>query len=463
METYVELAREIPIVKEVDVLVVGGGPAGLGAALSANRLGCQTLLIEHYAFLGGLSTTAYVPLLPIWLLAPHPNEGRPLVGGIAQEYVRELVERGGTIDPAEALDLLQLNTPFLPFERTWVIHDFEIVKRVYASLLSETGVEVWTHNLGTRAIMEEDRVAGVIVENKSGRQAVKAQCVVDCSGDGDIAASAGCQYECVKHDKGLPATLPFILGNVDNERARELFRKDPGLRNLLAKKRPRFIHEVESVLPGFPQVISVPFPQIPGPADPKYAPLLQEHALLIWGAHVKGRDFTDARNLISAEAEARKMMWDIVDFFRKEVPGCEQAYLASSPTQIGVRETRRIQGRYQLTADDVENGQRFGDRVVRSQLGSFDPEKMWEVPPFDIPYRALVPEGVMGILVAGRCFSMDQRAISGLNPRDLITCMATGEAAGTAAALSVKGNIVPSDLSYSLLQDRLKEQGMNLD
>ena len=187
MATMIEDRREIPIYREVDVLVAGGGCAGTMAAISAARAGVRTLLIERYAFLGGAMTAQYVPLLPVWNLTKWNDEPSPLIGGLAQEICVKLNELGGTILPEYAYEAQKVGD----FPSIWFYEDFELTKLVKQEMCQEAGVELLLHSYVVDAIVDDGAVGGLIVENKSGRQAILAKVVIDTTGDGDVAAAAG--------------------------------------------------------------------------------------------------------------------------------------------------------------------------------------------------------------------------------------------------------------------------------
>ncbi|MCL4458894.1 MAG: FAD-dependent oxidoreductase [Chloroflexi bacterium] len=477
MNVVVEPQREVPVVQRVDVVVAGGGPAGFAAALAAARNGATVLLVERYGFLGGMSSAGYVILLPLWLLGPFGSEGRSLLGGIAQEIVEVLEEMGGSVKPGEAYTLLKQGRPLLPYQPAWIPHDFEMMKMAMLRMLRRAGVRLRLHSLAVGAVKDGQHVTGVIVESKSGREAILADVTIDATGDGDIAFAAGASCEQTKGGEVLPVTLPFYLGNVDIDRVQKYLKQDSGLKRVLKEKgRAHFsayselAFQLTQVLQGrsidseaeLSLTLSLQLIHPPAAYPPRYDQLLRYSELGVWGAHSFGRDITDVQDLTEAEMETRERAMAIADFLRKYVPGFERAYLATTATQIGTRESRRILGDYLLTAADVQQGRRFSDVIARSQKGEWDPAENEKNPAFDIPYRCLLPRGLEGILVAGRCISMDHQAATFLSPRDISTCMATGEAAGTAAASAVQNKVKPRALSIAILRSRLQKQGVNL-
>ena len=459
MEFIVE-QKKTSIIKRVNVIVVGGGPAGFGAAIAAAEIGAKTLLIERYGFLGGMSTAGLVRYLPIDKLTPIESYGekKPLQGGIVQELVQRLIELGGAIDPATSYP------SSIGFE-TFFPTDPEILKVVLPAMVRESGAEILLHSLAVDVVREDHMVKGVIIESKSGRQAVLADVVIDASGDADIAAAAGAEYE--KHNKPLMMTLNGALANVNIEKAIKYSRMEG------REEFNRLVQEAvekgdlaaveQQVLPEVPPIEVKP-PIVLNP-DKLPANWHRRGETLGWMESVPG-DCTNVQDLTRAELTAREAVLRIVNFFRKYVPGYENAYLSYTATQIGLRESRRVLGDYVLTADrDIREGMKHKDVVVRCRTGdardlsTYTPEL---APVWDIPYRCIVPKRIDGLLVAGRCISIDHKAATLLSPRDISTCIALGQAAGTAAALSVKVNVEPRKLDIKKLQETLIKQGANL-
>lgn len=411
MRTVTSASVEIPIIKDKEVVVVGGGPGGIPAAIAAARNGANTLLIERYGFLGGMATAGLMACINGFRNQRPPNDLQT-VRGIPQEIIQRLYKLGGTSlmtsYPQDPKDIEKGELPYC------VGIDPELMKYVTLKMVKEAGVEVLFHSFAVEAIVDEAKVKGVIIASKSGRQAVFARVVVDASGDGDIAASAGALYKKAnkKDAHFMPMTLMFRMANVDSEKI---------------KRDPRGI--------------------------------LIDKTLVSWGPSIAGRDGTRVEDLTDAEIEAREEMICMVEEWKKR-PGMENAYLIQTATTIGVRETRRIVGEYTLTEKDALEGKRFKDVVAISAnpVPAYYKERyFFKHEGFDIPYRCLIPQKIENLILSGRCISAEPVPFQ--SARSMAPAMAVGQAAGTAAALCVKTQGTPRDLNVRILQSKLTERG----
>ena len=439
-----EPARETSVLAETDVIVCGGGPAGVGAALAAARNGARTLLIERGICLGGMATAGLMNRL-----GPYHDQKRPVVAGIPGEVLASLVAVGAA-------------HPSMPCsrqdpERYWVPFDPETLKVVLDEMMQEAGVEVLFDVFAVGAIVDANAMAGVIVEGKMGRRAIQAKVVVDATGDGDVAARAGAPWVKGRQEDGLmqPITLMNKLHNQDW----------PTAKRYVSEHRDRLLRLREDAARGCdaaPKSIAV------GTDN-----LLRADETYFNGQHVHGIDGTDPRQITRAAIEARREIWRNLRFLQQHVPGCKTAYLASTASLLGVRESRRILGEYVLTGDDVLQARDFDDAVARYacwiDVHTIDPSK----PPgayagrgpepgtsYAIPFRCLVPRTIENLLVAGRCFSASHEGLA--SARMMPCCMAMGQAAGAAAALCVKNSVSPRGLDVALLRRQLEAQNVIL-
>ncbi len=412
-----EAARETPVYGEFDVVVCGGGTAGAAAALCAARSGASVLLLERYGYLGGLATGGLVITVPA------------LDNGVNVE-IREKLEAARTYklcpnsgDDDPAVDGL-------------IAVDPEVLKYEFVRLLLDAGVRLLLHSYIVQSLTEEGRITGVIIENKGGRMAVRAGVVVDATGDGDAAASAGAVFE-MEADP-LPVTLMSNLIGVDSGRAIAQLGSWARLRTVIEEARDRgeFSFDLEVHSKGFAPGVFAADLCYPGEVN-------------LWSGSLFGVNALDPDQLTTAEIVTREHTVRLVDFLKHNVAGFEDARIEYTASQIGVRETRRVVGGYTPTLHEVFH-ERFADAVA----------KPYATREMRIPYRSLVPNGVDNLLIAGRCMSAEQQAMVQL--RLVPVCLATGQAAGTAAALAVRESVTPRELDVGLLQRRLEEQGVDL-
>jgi hypothetical protein len=421
----VEPPRETPVAGETDVLVVGGGPAGVGAALAAARTGAQTAIVEHYGFLGGMWTAGLLnPILD--------HRGK---GGIVAELVERLAQAGALAEGPRAN------------------FDNEYCKHLLDCLMADAGVEMRLYRSAVDTICDGDRVCGVITESKSGRQALLGKVVIDCTGDGDVCARAGVPFTKGREEDGLmqSVTLFFLLADVKYRQVAH----GPDIYDML--NRAVEAHGLDYAIPyNMPSFFDLTLP---------------DHAV-VQLSHMHGYDGTNADDLSEAIIAGRKQIQDGVRVMADYVPELRGVKLVSTAAQLGVRETRHIAGRYRLEEGDLLSGRRFDDGIcvvrfsidvhgVKPVPGTQTIEVRGEkVAPYHIPYRALLPINRENLLMAGRCISGTSRAHASF--RVTGDCLAMGQAAGTAAALAVQRGIVPSELDPSALVERLKADGVCL-
>lgn len=419
-----------------DVIVAGGGASGLVAAVSAARAGARTAVVERAGCLGGNATTGMVAQY-----LGFYNRDTRVVGGIPHELTRRVQALGGSdgfaryvLAEASANPIPLLNFPFNP----------EIVKIACDEVAREAGVEIFLHSLIARPLLGDTGVEGVVIENASGRAALRAKTVIDATGDGAVAAASG--VPCAGEEPELrrnrqPCTLVFRMSNVDVKRFRAL-----------PREQKRAIAQ-EGLREGRIYWESLSFCSTPGNTD---AVSLMSRIFDI--------DALDALDLTRAELEGRQQVKSIVRFLRERVPGFENAALAAIAGRLGVRETRRVLGQYTLTEEDCVGGKRFADAVtlgagpmdLHDAKGTgvelFVPEL-----PFEIPLRCLLPQSIEGLVVTGRAMSATREANGG--SRHMGTAMSLGEAAGVYAALAARGAAKLQDPPYEEIRRQLRARG----
>lgn len=418
-----------PVVRRSGVVVVGGGPAGVSAAVAAARLGADVTLVERYSALGGLASGGMVLVLDDMVNGPEIT-----VTGLVSEYVERMAKLGLAVYPPEQ-DRVSSVEMWNRWSR-WGAFDFHSHqspkpicyavafdpdgwKRVSNDLVREAGVHLRLHSWFSHPIVEAGRLRGVVCETKAGPQAVLGDVVIDTTGDIDVAVRSGADFA---HDQYL-TTLVFRLGGVDTEAAERFEQADPRAARAINR-------DIKRLLGGAWELWWLKTP-IPG---------------VVWcnAPHMTGFDGTDPEDLTEAEFAARERIAAAVDEVRRRLPGFENCYLLDVAEQMGVRQTRLLRGEYVVTKDDVVTRRHFRDSVARGR-------------DYYTPYRALLPRGVDQLLVAGRHYSAtpDAQRIS----REIPPCMAMGQAAGTAAALAADGGITVRELDPRLVQRSLREQG----
>lgn len=443
------------------VLVVGAGSAGVTAALAAARNGADTLLVERSGFLGGISAT-----LP-WL-GFHDRDYRTVVKGLAAEFVDDLVNAGDAVPPC--LDPKCGSTFSFNFH-AWKILAF--------AKLREAGVKVLLHALFVDTLREGDRVTGIVIESKSGRTTIEADVVIDCSGDGDVAARGGVAWEKGRTKDGLvqAPTLVFRIGGVDRAQLVEACKNpDYNYREWLAphpEMRERFVRNLDDlpsfIFGGFASLVTqareagdldIPQSRVVG------VKLHRDDEFMAVMTRVLGLDPTDVDNMSDAFARIYEQIPPIVRFFRKWVPGFANCHLLEVAPIMGVRESRRIMGDYVLQAEDLFAGREFEDAVSMGgyHIDIHRPSGSWvesyNVQAYTIPFRSLIARDVENLLMAGKCISATHEAIA--STRVIPVCMGQAQAAGTAAAQAVRSARAIRDISIRDLQDTLLQQGAEI-
>jgi hypothetical protein len=437
-----EPSRRTPLFGDYEVVVLGGGPAGIATALAAGRRGRSTLLIERYGFVGGAGTAAGLSTF-CGLHAVHYGRHERVVHGIASDILDRLAAMDG------------LNTPHLTVrdQITAQSYDISAFKIAADELLAEANVEVLYHAYGAGAVMADvSRVDALFVETKSGRFAVRGSIFVDGSGDGDLAAWAGAPYEIGDGAGNMlyPSTM-FRINGVDPAKAGRAWELIPSL-----------MEEAEKMGRTFPRKKPIVRPQ----RNP-----------IEWRANltqIKNADGTavsgiDARELSYGEVEGRRQCWDVFQFIKSMTPGFDEAYIVEIAPQIGIRETRRIVGEYVLTEDDILGCRDFDDTIgvngwpVEAHVKGdvrfvFTPDGSRGFN--QIPYRIILPQRIENLFVVGRCASMSHEGQS--SARVSGPCFVMGQAAGTAADLALREGVTPRQVDVAALQDQLEAGGAYL-
>ncbi|CAM3416056.1 FAD-dependent oxidoreductase [Marinicrinis lubricantis] len=438
-----------------DVAVLGGGPAGIAAAISAARSGAKTILVERYGFLGGMSTLA---LVYPWMTF-HTATGQQVIRGIAQEIVDRLQQVNAS--PGHLRDTVG-------FVHTLTPYDPERYKLLAFEMLEEAGVELLLHSVLTDARMEKGWIQAVTVRSRSSPLTIRAKAFVDATGDGELAYLAGAPWEFGnERSKVQPMTMKFRMKGVQLEAVKRYMQQHPQEfyeKSLIDQLDELPLTGVSGFFSLWKQA-DLPLPRDgvlfftgPGPDE-----------VLVNVSRVSGLDPLKAEDLSKAEIEGRKQVFMLESFFRQWIPGFEHAYVSQVGTQIGIRETRRIIGEYVLNGEDVLSGARFPDCIARSgyPIDIHNPEGkgitanfIREGGAYDIPYRSIVPKDVDNLLLAGRCISTthEAQATTRLTP----SCMAIGEAAGAAAAITAQNHTAARDINIQQLQQRLIASGAEL-
>lgn len=464
-----EPARTIPVLAETDVLVVGSGPGGLAAAIAAAREGVQTMLLERWGSFGGNITQGLVGSIA-WYRYQRTEEA----GGIGPEFERRAEEMGASL-PSDLVqyldqDTIQLVVPQLaqspnPPPASASL-DTDLFKYVADTMVQEAGVVPILHCLAADAIMDGDTIKGVVTESKSGRQAILAKRVIDASGDADVAHHAGAPYRKSPKDELMEVAMNFGCSGVDPHE----FIRD-------AAKHLRYIRDWAKETSGkedneLTTHMVAPFDAAKEAGKiPKDVPLQSFWTTVTPLGEVRnlnavdmaGIDGTDVRDLTRAEIQGRQRVMWAINALRKYQPGFKNARLRTFATCVGVRETRKIVGAYNLTGHDVKNQARFEDSigifpefldaygvVILPTTGRY----------FQVPYGIILPQKVDNLLVAGRCVAGDKQSHAAT--REMLCCAVTGQGAGVAAAVSIKDNVTCRQVNISSVQKALKKQGVRI-
>jgi hypothetical protein len=447
LKTITESGRQTKVVRECDVVVVGGGPGGIGAAVSAARNGADTVLIERYGYLGGMGTGGLVTIIPNL----SDINGVQQIAGIQQEWVERLDQyKAATYPPKSTWGSSDKRLVDYWNERVFfyarldkvvysVLIDAEISKCVLADMVNEAKIKTYLHSWGTEPIMDDNVAKGVIFESKSGRQAVLAKVVIDATGDGDLLPYTQARYDSEIDPKIRIANLAlcFWVDRVDWVKYDDFRHENP-------QKFGELMREVMSK----------------GGQGGGFRSNLKGQENIVWFHNrYPNKSQTDVEELTRVEFQGRKQMMITWEFFKKNIPGYEQSFIVLSAPQLGTRGARRVHGDYMVTEQDMSSNEPFEDTIA--VFPDLDREEASRKRPLQyIPYRSLIPKGVENMFVACRAFSSDQPVNNFFN---LIPhCVAFGEAAGTAAALSIKQGVNIRKVNFESLRKQLLSQNVPL-
>ena len=450
-DQIVEPEKNIPVLDKCEVLVIGGGPAGLSAAISARRAGADTILMERFGCFGGVITTVGMETF-----AWYRYEGTVDSEGIGVEMEKLAAKMGGTIK--------------WPYNDSECL-DADFFKIVADHLVTEVGVRPYLHSLATEVIMEGQLIKGVITESKSGRKAILAQRVIDCTGDADIAHLAGVPYRKTSKNEMMGVTTVFSCAGVDKEKFLQYTRENTATYADWGLTWNQATTGKEDNLPS--PYLEKEF------VKAKEMGLMPKNIYTIsgsWSAlsdvgeatnlnlvHMRGYDCTDVKDLTKAEMQGRRETIYALEALKAVVPGFENAKLRNFGMTLGCRDSRKIMGRYSLTENDVKNEARFKDSI-----GIFpeflDGYNVLILPTtgryFQVPYGCLVPQSIDNLLVAGRCVAGDK--ISHCAMRSMMACTVTGQGAGVAAAVSLKEGASTGTVDITKVQAELERQGVRI-
>lgn len=445
-------AMKVPVIARSDVVVIGGGNAGVAAAVAATRTGASALLVERYGYLGGMNTGTYNTGPGIMF----DSDGGQVLGGIGWEIEERMVETGGAIK-------VKGDHAFSNFP--------EHMKLVAQEMVMEAGVDLLLHSWLYRPLVEGGRVTAAVLLSKNGLFAVEGKVFVDATGDADLAAGAGVPFDQYHGETQQQVSVDLMIGNVDAGKVMEW--GSAHAEESWGAKLPEDDGGADGLRP--PYVFIMSLAETGGPAGtvrregfmrrtgsmPTVKAMVRRSCVRIQG-NGDDVDPTDARGLTFAEVVGRRGAMNHLEFLKRTIPGFEDAFVVSQ-SPLGVRESRRIMGEYTVTLDDWKKNARFPD-VIGLNARGLDRHLSGTVFEYergrgnhDIPYRALVPRGVSNMLVAGRCVSVDHEAHASL--RGMPACWAMGHAAGTAAALAAKGDGEVRGVNIGKLQRKLLEQG----
>ena len=445
----VKVEKILCLRKQYDVIVCGGGPAGIGAAIAAARNGAKVALVEKSAFLGGATTSA---LVSIFAYGHHDKE-RYIVGGIFQEIRQKLSEVDGII----------LNKRF-----GWEPVNPEKYKELLFEMMEEAHVDLLCYSTISDVVVDENEIKAIVILDKNGEYLISASIYIDCTGDGFISALAGEDYSIGRdEDEHIqPMSLMFLVGGVDEQlvgslQPRGYWEDSKGRKYINATRFTEIVQEAKEK-----GDFDIPREDIASIFRIPWLP----NTVGINIVRVQGFSGLDGGELTKAHMMGMKQMNNAMKFLKKYVRGFENSYFITSAPEIGVRDTRRIKGLYTLTEEDIVNLRQFDDVVTQCcymidvHSSTDDSTYFHKIPKgrhFDIPYRCLIPKKTINLLVAGRCISATHSALGSARVQPI--CMALGEAAGVAATLCVKERTIPANLDVTLLQQSLELNGAILD
>ncbi|MCL2231772.1 MAG: FAD-dependent oxidoreductase [Treponema sp.] len=454
-EQFIQETLKTPVGYECDVVIAGGGTAGVVAALAAARNGARTILVDRYGFLGGTMINGAGPLHSYFnLYKAFPGvEKIQVVRGIPQEIIDRMAAAGGSpghLEMEKGGD----------YDSVITLIDWEIFKGVIFDMLEEAGVRILLHVVAAETVREGNQVKGIIIEGKSGREAILAKAVIDCTGDGDVAVKAGANF--IKQHATTKVGMPFGMTDVDMPRLVKYLEENDMVYQFIRGDKGSEIDDI----------IRLGFELRKHPAFKDYMDQFG-----IWGPlgfslhasnynHINGTslakvDGADTEALSKAEIGLRKQVMTLSKMLKEHIPGFEKAYISWTPVCVGVRYTRVIDCEHDMTLDEIVNCKRFDDEVMLYGFHDCAPSIIIKDGGYyGIPYRAFLPKGVEGLLVAGRLITSTWEAH--MSTRNTVSCMAQGQAVGTAAALAAKAGITPRQIDTAMLREVLKKQDVFL-